>query len=62
MQVLNKLLCKIGTGNCVEGLVNGRTGNGQPNQHHVKSHIIHLKLSHGISISSEPDQVRWLKL
>ena len=28
MQVLNKFFWKNGTGNCVEGVVNGRTGSG----------------------------------
>ena len=48
MKVLNKFL-KNGTGNYVEGVVNGRTV-GQSDRHHAKPHTIHLRLPPGTSV------------
>ena len=51
MQVLNKFLWKNSTGNCVEGVVNGRTGNGPVRLTSCEiPYIIHLKLLQGILV------------
>ena len=49
MKVLNKFL-KNGTGNYVEGVVNGRTGSGPVRSTSCETHTIHLRLPPGTSV------------